>query len=238
MWIRRSFFVIDPATGSVRFARRYSRTGKKDSSVQAAGIRTNLLELEGFDHDMVIPYGNELILLASDLNKLVGYDRTNGQQVWEAPATDVFGTNVEYLIGVYQGFLYAGGEDNVIAYDLQGDGRMVWTIENYLGGQSSCGRAMLTKDGVFVPVGQTILRFDLETGKLLGRVGVRLPGRLPVGNIFSDGEKLWIHSGNRIMALGPAKEKEKEETDEDKNSDKKDNQDADKKDDGDDGNNK
>ena len=198
-----AFFVLDPATGGIRFARRYARTGEADSSVRNAGIQGNLMTMSGFDHDMLIPYGNQLILLASDHKMILGFDRQSGALVWEAPTKDIFGTSVSYLIGVHEEILYAGGNDNVIAYDLAGEGRMLWTIDHKLAGKMCGGRAMLTADGVFVPAGQEILRFDLKSGELLQRVGVRLQGKSPVGNLYSDGKKLWLLNGPRLMALGP-----------------------------------
>ena len=198
-----AFFALDPATGSVRFARRYPRTGESNANIRNAGIQGNLLELEGFDEDILLPYGNQLILLASDHRMILGFNRQTGELIWEAPTKDVFGTSVNYLIGVHDEILYAGGTDNVIAYDLEGEGRMIWTIDHHLEGKLCGGRAMLTSDGVFVPVGKTIIRFDLRTGKPLQKVGVRLRGNSPVGNLYSDGNKIWLLNGPRLVALGP-----------------------------------
>ena len=226
-----AFFVLDPTTGSVRFARRYGRSGARNNYIRNRTGSGGLIDVHGFSHDIVIPYGNRLVLLASDHDKIVGFDRQNGKKVWEAPAHDVFGTKVDYLIGIHNGMLYAGGKDNVIAYDLNGDGRMMWTIEDHLQGELATGRAMLTTNGIFVPVGQKIKHFDLQTGRLIKEVGVRLPGRSPLGNLYSDGKKIWVHNGNRILALGPVEEDSEDKSEEDKESkeDKESDDDSDKK---------
>jgi len=68
------------------------------------------------------------------------------------------------------------------------------------------GKGMLTPQGIFVPVGNTILQFELMPTKLTTQpdpvrtISVDLAGA-DVGNLFSDGERFWVHGGNRIYAL-------------------------------------
>jgi len=74
------------------------------------------------------------------------------------------------------------------------------------GDDVSLGKGLLTPQGIFVPVGEKILQFDLMPTKLssqpkpVRKITVDLGGA-NVGNLFSDGDRFWVHGGNRIYAL-------------------------------------
>ena len=80
---------------------------------------------------------------------------------------------------------------------------------------NSYGRGMLTPDGIYIPVEDQIYKFSL-TGKdgkaeLLGKTFVELGTGAPVGNLYSDGMKIWVLGANRIYALA-ARPKEPEKS--------------------------
>ena len=156
---------------------------------------------------MAIPYRNVIVVMASDLNAIHAYDRQDGTLKWEAPTAAEADARVTYLIGIHDDLLFAGGTNEVIAYDLQGEGRMLWsaswTAREYLkdANAKSYGRGMITPDGVYLPIKDSILKLDLRTGKPLGSVGVRLGYEGMVGNLFSDGHKFWVVCANRLLAL-------------------------------------
>ena len=218
-----AFFVLDPATGSVRFARRYARHGKPNQAMRRVVNQATLLEMDGWNEDMVIPYGNVAIVFASDMDMIYAYDRQTGQFAWKCPFEAQPDTKVDYLIGVHNHILYAGGSQEVIAYDLKGEGRMIWTASwtarEHFDDATSYGRGMLTADGIYLPIEDSILKLDLETGKPLARVGVSLDAKIPVGNLYSDGEKIWTVCGNRFYALGNIPESADEESTDDSNDD-------------------
>jgi hypothetical protein len=66
---------------------------------------------------------------------------------------------------------------------------------------------MLTPTGIYMPVGDRIVKYSLadEQGKpkKLGQAIVDFGTGAPVGNLYSDGEKIWVHGANRLYALGP-----------------------------------
>jgi outer membrane protein assembly factor BamB len=203
-----ALFVLEPATGVVRFARRYPRTGRPDKTVREYGISSELMILDGWSEDLVIPYRNVAIVMASDLNMIHAYDRQDGTLKWEAPLEAEPDQRVSYVIGIHDDMLYAGGTNELIAYDLKGEGRMIWTASwtarEYLGDAraKSYGRGMLTTDAIYLPIDDSILKLDLKTGEPLGHVGVRLGFDGHVGNLFSDGSKFWVVCANRLLALG------------------------------------
>ena len=59
----------------------------------------------------------------------------------------------------------------------------------------------MTDDAVYLPVKDSILKLDLEQGRELSQVGVALTSDEPVGNLFSDGEKLWVVGAGRVYAM-------------------------------------
>ena len=200
-------FVLEPATGGVRFARRYPRLGKADNTGRDIGIPNERKTFDGWSEDVAIPYRNVIVVMASDLNAIHAYDRQDGTLKWEAPTAAEADARVTYLIGIHDDLLFAGGTNEVIAYDLQGEGRMLWsaswTAREYLkdANAKSYGRGMITPDGVYLPIKDSILKLDLRTGKPLGSVGVRLGYEGMVGNLFSDGHKFWVVCANRLLAL-------------------------------------
>ena len=117
------------------------------------------------------------------------------------------GQKVDYLLGVRDGTLYAAGPKTIIAYDLSGEGRMVWGADELFDGKTSQGRGMLTEDAIYIPVDNGIYKYNLrgKNGKaqVVAKVGVNLGTDAPVGNLYSDGQRIWVHGANRLYALGP-----------------------------------
>src|SRR4029078_9286244 len=67
--------------------------------------------------------------------------------------------------------------------------------------EDSLGRGVLTEDAIYVPVKNSVLKLDLEKGRELRQGGVQLTTEDPVGNLFSDGEKLWVAGAGRVYAM-------------------------------------
>jgi outer membrane protein assembly factor BamB len=199
-------FVLDASTGKIRFARRYPRKGIIDPSIRVYNRQQARLNFDGWSSDTVIPWQNQLICFGSDTDTIFALDRSTGRAIWSCPMNPI-GHRVDYLLGVRDGMLYAAGPDTIIAYDLNGEGRMVWGAEELFDGKTSKGRGMLTEDAIYIPVDNGIFKFSLSGRKgkaeVVAKVGVNLGTNAPVGNLFSDGQRIWVHGGNRLYALGP-----------------------------------
>ncbi len=199
-------FVLDASTGKIRFARRYLRKGTMDSSVRVYNSRQTRLNFDGWSSDVVVPWQNQLVCFGSDTDTIFALDRSSGREIWSCPMNPI-GQRVDYLLGVQDGMLYAAGPNTIIAYDLNGEGRMVWGAEELFDGKTSKGRGMLTENAIYIPVDNGIYKFSLggKNGKaqVVAKVGVNLGTDAPVGNLFSDGQRIWVHGGNRLYALGP-----------------------------------
>ena len=202
-------FILDPATGMVRFAKRYERTGTQDQLVRRHGWNSKRMDFNGWQTDDIIAYGNQLIYFASDKEVITSVDRKTGETIWECEYSPV-GSKVDYLIGVYNDILYAGGSETIIAYDLKGQGRMLWGATQIFKDKKSYGRAMLTPAGIFVPVESAILQFPLtaknsgEEVNPIASVEVNLGTGAPLGSLYCDGERIYVQGGNRLYALGIA----------------------------------
>lgn len=199
-------FVLDPATGAIRFAQRYERAGAKNDTFRNIGYQINRMDFDGWSEDLIIPYGRQMICFASDASRIFAIDRNSGQLIWETDMNPL-GQKLDYVLGIANDKLYAAGRQTIIAFDLRGEGRMLWGGDDLFGGAISGGKGVLTPDGLYVPVNDTVWKFGLD-GKggradKQAAVHVALPIGAPVGNLLSDGQRLWAHQGTRLVALGP-----------------------------------
>lgn len=190
-------FAIDAVGGNIRWARRYTREGKSDDRFkQMYGMPyASLMQFDGWTDDVVIPAGRTLLVMSSDSNWIHALDRRSGQLLWNSPRVN-FDVPATYVLGVSGRGLFVAGKNVVRRYDIP-SGRLVWVKDI----EDSFGRGTLTSDAIYVPVKDSIVKLDLEQGKEVTQVGVSLTTDDPVGNLYSDGEKLWVTGGGRVYAM-------------------------------------
>jgi outer membrane protein assembly factor BamB len=197
-------FVLDPSTGMVRFAKRYKRKGREDDFSRRHGWTVNRLLYSGWTSDLVIPYGRQMICFASDSDMIFALDRNTGEMIWRTEMNPV-GYQVDHVLGIHEDVLYAAGQETVIAYDLLGEGRMIWGADQMFDGKSATGAGVVTSQGLFIPVDKSIYHFSLSSaaapGKLVKKIGVDLGTGAPVGNLYSYENTLWVHGGNRLYQV-------------------------------------
>jgi outer membrane protein assembly factor BamB len=185
-------FAVDATSGGIRWAVRYRRDGQLNRQIgNAYGQQTPLLELNGWEDDVVIPYGRALVVMSSDSDRLFALDRRTGDLLWESPRSEA-----DYCLGVNGRSLFVAGKNVVRRYDIP-----TGLMKAEVAINDSFGRGVLTSDAVYVPVKDSIVKLDLDKGKELGQVGVSLTADDPVGNLYSDGEKLWVTGGGRVYAM-------------------------------------
>ena len=205
-------FVLDPASGAVRFARRYERDGQDNPFARHRSFNApRYKHFDGWSRDEIIPYGKQMICFSSDRKTIEAYDRSSGQMLWACDMNPVYGGKVDYVIGVANDVLYAGGFDTIIAFGLKTEGKILWGGKPLFGEEQSKGRAMLTPAGLFVPVGDSIVQYALQADakghpQIINQTKVNLGTDAPVGNLYSDGNRIWVHGGNRLYALAPAED--------------------------------
>jgi len=186
-------FAVDAVSGGILWATRYERDGEPDQRMrQMYGQQvTPQLQLRGWEDDLVIPHGKALVVLASDSDRLFALDRRSGELLWDSPRNEA-----DYCLGVKGRSLYVAGKNVVRRYDIP-TGLM--RAETEIG--DSFGRGVLTEDAIYLPVRDSIVKLDLEKASELGQVGVSLTSDDPVGNLYSDGEKLWATGAGRVYAM-------------------------------------
>ena len=67
---------------------------------------------------------------------------------------------------------------------------------------------MLTPDGIYLPIEDSVWKFDLNgsgtSARKIASATVDLGTGAPIGNLFSDGQRIWAIGANRVYALGPS----------------------------------
>ena len=199
-------FVLNAATGQIRIARRYARGGRPDKFLGVGrwpGVKKYNFG-NGWSSDTIIPYGRQMICFSSDAKVIESIDRETGETLWDSDF-NLMSRKLDYLLGVYDGVLYAAGPETIAAFNLE-TRQHLWGGDDLFGEDVSLGKGILTPQGIFVPVGNKILQFELSPEEMTTRpkpvrsISVDLGG-VEVGNLFSDGERFWVHGGNRIYAL-------------------------------------
>jgi hypothetical protein len=202
-------FALDALSGSVKWAAAYPRKLPKHLGQAQALVRAMqggeatpgaIYSRAEFRDNLVLRHGHTVVVAASDFDYLFALDAHSGMLRWEAPLAPAGpGGPSEYYLGVLDGRLFFGGTRSVRRYDLHG-GRLEW---EYVPQSPSCGRALLTRQMLYLPENVGIVRFDPVTGERLGATHVLSPDDAPVGNLFSDGARLYAVGAARVSALGP-----------------------------------
>jgi outer membrane protein assembly factor BamB/TolA-binding protein len=192
-------FALDAATGKVHWANRYPRKG---TQVNANVRGFNPLSIanaakNGWMEDVLIPFGNHLVVLPSDYDYIITLDRRTGDLLWDSCQVPFDGDpRANYCLGISGDDLFVGGREIIRKYNIP-TGKLIW--EQPIG--NSLGQAALTADAVYAPNGDEILQLDLDTGEIVNRTDVFTPTGEPVGNLFSDGRHLYGVGMQRVYAL-------------------------------------
>ena len=189
-------FAVDALSGNIRWGVRYQRTATTSNRLARFGIQGST-EPVGWEEDIIMPMGQRLLVMASDFDHLLSLDRRTGDFLWESPRIPAEGdAPAEYCLGVLQQKLFVAGKNIVRCYDTKG-GRLIWEHEL----ETSYGRGVLTADSVYMPVKDSVMRLSTEKGKVISQVGFTSPSGEPVGNLFTDGNRLYGIGSGRVYSL-------------------------------------
>ncbi len=189
-------FAIDALSGVLRWCVRYPRSIAAKSGNSSYYYQPR--KIDGWQEDVIIPHGRHLVALASDYNQLLVLDRGNGALLWESARTPVRGDAAGmYGLGVTRGLVIIAGRKTVRGYRLEG-GRLLWEtpIEAF-------GRGILTEHAIWMPTESGVLILDPETGKERGRGVLNTVDGQPIGNLYSDGERLYGFGLRRVYSFEP-----------------------------------
>ncbi|HEY2411182.1 MAG TPA: PQQ-binding-like beta-propeller repeat protein [Pirellulaceae bacterium] len=192
-------FAVSAIDGNVRWAVRYGRALlKRDASRDAAAgpsDSNSAAAAQGWDDDVVIVHNTTLLIMASDSDRLLALDRRTGRRLWESPRVSPLGAAASYCLGATEDALFVAGKNVVRKYDIA-TGRLV--AEQPV--SDSFARGCLTSTAVLIPADDEILEFDLNLAATR-QSKLALTSPEPVGNLFSDGERLWVVGAARIYTL-------------------------------------
>jgi len=194
-------FAVDGTTGAIRWVVRYARDEKTNSTLlmrNMYGGPQRLKDFNGWSEEGLIPVGRQLIVMASDSNEVFSLDCRSGEFLWKSPRAT--GGEASYCIAVKGRGLFVAGKTQVRRIDIP-SGKIIWEYPKDGQQIESYGRGVLTDDALYVPVNDSVVKLDPEKGIELSQVGVSLTTPDPVGNLYSDGEKLWVLSANRFYSL-------------------------------------
>ena len=191
---------VDAMSGAVRWAARYQRSTKGGMNMARFGSpQTKIQGMDGWEEDVVIPHGRALVVVASDSDRLFALDRRSGEMLWDSPRQPTGDDDAGvYYLGTLGNGLFLAGKQSLRRYDLSKDGRLMW-VARFV--STSLGHGVLTPDAIYVPTGESIARVNPENGKIEQQVGVFSPTKEPVGNLYSDGERLLSIGMARAYAL-------------------------------------
>lgn len=200
---------VDASSGQLRWVRRYPRSVKE---LDADGANQQFFgrvqqdwqryQLQGWNHDVALVWGNWILVAASDTNFLAGYRRSDGELAWQAPRSEVLGCTVDQWLGVRDGIVYATGPRGLIAYELSAEGRLYGTPQRLE--KAISGRGLITAQGILLPVQDHLELYDLRSLSKIKEIPVQMPTNMPIGSLASDGTRLWIAAMNRLIAVEPA----------------------------------
>ena len=202
---RGAIFAADGYTGNIRWALPYRRDGFNLVKGNHRQKEYKLRLYPTWAENRVAIVGDTLVVTAADTEALMFIDRRTGRKR-AAIAGNKDGLSAEqmdYVIATMDARIFIGGANAVHCFAVDRP-KHLWTAtwEQALGAKACTGRAALTPDAIFVPVDRHIVRLDPQTGEHLGEpVEVRTADDQPLGNLYSDGERLLDVAMERVRAL-------------------------------------
>lgn len=199
-------FAVDAVSGIIRWAVRYQRSGRPSTRFQNVyGMQNSILDLDGWQDDVVIPYGKLLVVMASDHDQLLALDRRTGEEAWRSPRRSPLDSREAlYPLGMVGRHLFVAGRDVIRKYDVPSGKLLAERVLNESPRQEdalSFGRGALTEDAVYLPVKDSVLKLSTKDLSDISQVGVSTVSGDPVGNLFADGDKLWVAGAAKVYAL-------------------------------------
>ncbi|MCE9556541.1 MAG: PQQ-binding-like beta-propeller repeat protein, partial [Planctomycetes bacterium] len=195
---------LDALSGGIHWIALYPRKNMVvNPYIQQQRRRPMAVDVAGcWLDDTVVARGSQLLVMPSDADEILAFDRRNGELQWKtarAPSSEA--AAAEYCLGVLGDFVYVAGPKIVRCYKISGGG-LKW--EHAL--SKSSGRGLLTGDSIYIPDGNEVVRLDPRVGQDVGprelsRTRVIIPSGEPLGNLFTDGRQLLVLGPYRVYSL-------------------------------------
>ncbi|MDA1015938.1 MAG: PQQ-binding-like beta-propeller repeat protein [Planctomycetota bacterium] len=189
-------FALEVASGTTRWATRYVRSPSRNVAVRSSRSTVSM-HFDGWTADVVIPYGNWIVVVPSDRDYLFSLNRTDGTLSWDSPKTPEQ-PPTEYVLGLSGEHLYLAGPSVIRRYNIR-TGKPVQRILH----DECFGHGALCTNGIFLPLENEILQLDHTASDMpdVGRFKVVRQHDQPLGNLFAHDGKLFVSAMNRIELL-------------------------------------
>ena len=187
-------FAVDAHDGHVYWAAVYEGNAAGPSfrrSFNRGAAQPDNEREKGWSDNLVFAAGNRLLVLPSDAASIMSLERSTGELQYER-TTD----GDRHAVGLTAKGVITAGED-FVRMRLFKNGRVHWTTEL----TAPTGRAFLAGGRILLPHDTAISVLDAASGGLQRTLHVGLSGDLPLGNLYSDGERLYAAGLGRVMAL-------------------------------------
>ncbi|MEM6474230.1 MAG: PQQ-binding-like beta-propeller repeat protein, partial [Planctomycetota bacterium] len=191
---------VDGVSGALRWVVRYERSGDVRKQPSPFGMQMSISKPTGWQDDVVVAAGRSVIVMGSDSDEIFALDRRTGEVLWDSPRNS--NRDAEYYLGMSGSRLYVGADDLVRCYDSIG-GRVIWEAEI----EDSAGTGIATNEAIYVPTQSSIVKLSLAKGTELARSHFKTMTREPVGNLYSDGNRLFGVGAARTYAFADLQER-------------------------------
>lgn len=182
---------VSAIDGDIHWAGYYDRASETLDANQRRIMMMQGRELPttGFSEDTIVSLGDLLVVLPSDAQRVLVFDRLDGRLLHQHNEDQH-----SYLIGAVENGVILGGSGGVVRYEVTRDRlRRAWRQ----GVSEKFGRGALASDGVYVPSGQKVVRLQTSNGRPNREIPVAFSGadsafNAPLGNIFPAGDRLLV----------------------------------------------
>ena len=192
-------FAFDTAVDSFRWVSYYPRTAPVNLSRALRAPHQGVWQAgeQSFTDNTVFSSGRFIVAAPADSPHLVVFDRLSGKRLRTIPAeADPTRHAGNHVIGLADGRVYLGDPQRVTCYALE-TGRLLWEAPT----PGATGRGAITEDQILMPVGRTVISIDRKSGKRLARIATTENIDEPLGNLYSDGRRLYVAGMGSLVAL-------------------------------------
>jgi len=203
---------FEGATGKLHWVLQHARSVMKKN----VNLTGNPIEINGWQKNYLIVNGPNLIVAPSDMEHMFAADRRTGMIRWRQFMNVDSDETTPYPLGIKGDKLYVACNQTLRMQTLSG-GRITKKIPNLFAKKDedfteffeSYGRGALTEKEILIPNNNEVLRFDHELN-LIDRAALNDDDSIPLGNLFSDGKRLYQVGLRSVQAFEPVPEEEEE----------------------------
>lgn len=189
---------VDGQSGDIRWANTYPRPKPPDSDSNIRyGDLASVIEPTPWEENAIFVSGDTLIVVAANQRQIQRFDRRTGKRLDPLdPGPGDAMRNPGYVLGMREGRIIVGGSTHLLSVDTA-TGKLAWASAAL----AATGRAALSRDAIYVPCGDRIVRLDPDSGKQVATAAITSDLGDPTGNLYSDGQHLFSVGAARITAL-------------------------------------